>query len=82
MIKKTLITFVAIWLFTPVAAFALSSPTGDTLLWVSGNINQSNSTSGVEFDEQMLSQLEVGVIRTNNHVVEDIVEYQGPFLIQ
>ncbi|WP_211252982.1 molybdopterin-dependent oxidoreductase [Vibrio pacinii] len=80
MIKKTLITFVAIWLFTPVAAFALSSPTEDTLLWVSGNINQSNSTSGVEFDEPMLSQLEMGVIRTNNHVVEDIVEYKGPYL--
>ncbi|MFB9216325.1 hypothetical protein [Vibrio sinaloensis] len=60
--------------------FALNAPMDEPILWVSGNISESNSSQGVELDEAMLSELEVATIRTNNHVVDSVVEYKGPTL--
>jgi len=62
-------------------AFAIPMPQGDTILWVSGNISKSNSELGVEFDQTMIDQLPHGRVNTNNHVVEEVVEYRGPTLI-
>ncbi|MGD8116976.1 hypothetical protein [Vibrio sp. TRT 29B02] len=62
-------------------AYALPAPKSEPVLWVSGNITQSNSNQGVVFDEEMLLALEQGSIMTNNHVVEQIVEYTGPKLV-
>ncbi|MEZ9230677.1 hypothetical protein AB4259_06290 [Vibrio amylolyticus] len=63
-----------------VNASALPKPTEEVMLWVSGNIEHSNSSSGVEFDEAMLSQLEVSEVKTNNHVVQEETRYKGPKL--
>jgi len=62
-------------------AHALPVPQSEAILWISGSISQSNSNQGVVFDEEMLLALEQGSIKTNNHVVEDIVEYTGPRLL-
>jgi hypothetical protein len=59
----------------------LPAPQGDPVLWVSGNISQSNTSDGVVFDQQMLAALEQGTIETSNHVVDGIVEYKGPKLL-
>lgn len=59
-------------------ANALPTPQSEPILWLSGNISQSNSAEGVALDEAMLSALEQGRIKTNNHVVANIVEYTGP----
>jgi len=61
-------------------AFALPTPKGEPILWVSGNISQTNSPQGAEFDESMLLAVEHGAIHTNNHVVSEVVEYKGPKL--
>lgn len=61
-------------------AFAMPIPQGDPILWVSGNITESNSSQGVEFDEAMVNELDIATIRTNNHVVDSVVEYKGPTL--
>lgn len=58
--------------------YALPVPEGDPILWVSGKITESNTADGVEFDSAMIKQLEQGTIKTNNHVVSDVVEYKGP----
>ena len=73
------------WFSTLVVGFMLSNvvyalpvPEGDPILWVSGKIIESNTADGVEFDSAMIKRLEQGTIKTNNHVVSDIVEYKGP----
>ncbi|WP_414932644.1 hypothetical protein [Vibrio europaeus] len=67
-------------LFYSQSVLAISPPTQEPILWVSGNISQSNSPQGVELDEAMIFGLEQGTIRTNNHVVAEVVEYKGPKL--
>lgn len=62
-------------------AHAIPSPQGDTILWISGKISQSNSESGIEMDEAMVQELDKSTIRTNNHVIKEVIEYSGPTLI-
>lgn len=61
-------------------AFALPTPEGEPILWVSGKISQSNAENGVEFDQAMIAKLDQGVIKTSNHVVDQVMTYQGPKL--
>ncbi|KOO15548.1 hypothetical protein AKJ18_08815 [Vibrio xuii] len=58
-------------------AHAIPSPQGEPILWISGKISHSNSASGIEMDEAMLQALDIGTIRTNNHVIEQVTEYSG-----
>lgn len=62
--------------------YALATPEikGEPVLWVSGNISQKNTDDGAVFDEAMLNKLNIKSIWTNNHVVEQVVEYRGPTL--
>ncbi|MEF1289037.1 hypothetical protein [Vibrio sp. M260118] len=77
--QKTLATVIAsILLLFSQSVLALSAPTGEPILWVSGNIAESNSDQGVEFDQAMIDQLQQVTVQTNNHVVEQTVEYKGP----
>lgn len=59
---------------------ALPPPEGEPILWVSGKITESNTSSGVEFDTKMIKQLPHGEITTHNHVVAEPLEYKGPKL--
>ncbi|UPQ89480.1 molybdopterin-dependent oxidoreductase [Vibrio sinaloensis] len=59
---------------------ALPTPSGEPILWISGAISETNSDSVAAFDEAMVSQLPQATINTNNHVVESVLEYQGPTL--
>ncbi|KLN64919.1 hypothetical protein [Vibrio sp. VPAP30] len=67
-------------LFVSQYVLAISPPTEEPILWISGNVSQTNSPQGVEFDEAMIFGLEQGTIHTNNHVVAEVVEYKGPKL--
>ncbi|WP_295894413.1 hypothetical protein [uncultured Vibrio sp.] len=70
-------------LFIPasfVHAASLPVPTGEVMLWVSGKIEHSNTSTGVELDEKMVSQLKASEITTKNHVVQDDALYKGPTL--
>ncbi|MEX0334184.1 hypothetical protein [Vibrio tubiashii] len=67
-------------LFFSHSVLAISPPAEEPILWVSGNISQSNSPQGVELDEAMIFGLEQGTIHTSNHVVAEVVEYKGPKL--
>lgn len=62
------------------SAFALPAPQGETILWVSGKISQSNTENGVEFDQAMVRKLQQGMIKTDNHVVDHVSTYEGPKL--
>lgn len=59
---------------------ALSPPQDDPVLWVTGKVTQANYDQGVAFDMTMVGRLQQGSIKTNNHVVDQIVEYRGPKL--
>tara|TARA_Y100001956_G_C4110006_1_gene181937 strand:+ start:524 stop:1018 length:495 start_codon:yes stop_codon:yes gene_type:complete len=59
-------------------ALALPAPINDPILWIEGKITQSNSDVGVQMDEAMLQSLDMGVIRTSNHVTDTVMEYSGP----
>ncbi|KJY81941.1 hypothetical protein TW81_16465 [Vibrio galatheae] len=78
--KTVFLSIVGLFCLVSFAAFAITAPTGDPILWVSGNITQTNSDQGAIFDRAMIDKLEHGSITTNNHVVEDVVEYTGPRL--
>ncbi|USD34806.1 MULTISPECIES: hypothetical protein [Vibrio] len=78
--KATRFSILVIGVVLASMVYALPVPEGDPILWVSGDITQSNTADGVEFDSAMIKQLEHGVIKTSNHVVSNVVEYQGPTL--
>ncbi|NVD08589.1 hypothetical protein FCU94_17220 [Vibrio sp. JPW-9-11-11] len=80
MSKKTMSVLAILWLTFSGWAAALPGTTGDPILWISGAITQTNSDTGAILDEAMVSQLPQATIRTNNHVVEQVVEYRGPTL--
>ncbi|WCP69583.1 hypothetical protein LYZ37_16315 [Vibrio tubiashii] len=80
--RTTLImSVISTLLFISQHVLAISPATEEPILWVSGNISETNSLDGVELDEAMIFGLEQGTIHTNNHVVEEVVEYRGPTLI-
>lgn len=66
-----------LWLFSQ-CVFALAPPAGEPIFWVSGNITESNAEVGVEFDQSMIDNMVQHTVNTNNHVVEQVVEYRGP----
>lgn len=62
------------------SVYAMSAPEGEPVLWVNGRVSQSNTNGAIVFDEAMLNQLDIRSILTNNHVVDQVVEYRGPTL--
>lgn len=78
--QTVFVCMLSVGLIFPNLLHALPAPKGEPILWVSGNIAESNSPDGVEFDTDMIKQLEHGVITTHNHVEAKALEYRGPKL--
>lgn len=55
----------------------LTTPTGEVILEIYGAIEKTNNDDVAEFDQTMINQLSKRVIHTNNHVVKDVVPYEG-----
>ncbi|MGF1739750.1 hypothetical protein L4C34_01490 [Vibrio profundum] len=78
---KLLACFISSFILAlPVSAEQLPAPSGEPILWVSGNIAHSNSDKGVELDQAMVDKLTNHTVSTNNHVVSKVADYQGPKL--
>lgn len=59
-------------------AYSIPAPVNEPILWIKGKITHSNSDSGAQMDEAMLQSLDMGVIRTSNHVTDTVMEFSGP----
>ncbi|SBS31375.1 Oxidoreductase molybdopterin binding domain protein [Marinomonas aquimarina] len=66
-------------LLSPVT-FALEAPTGRVILTVSGNITETNSAQGAQFDRDMLLALGVDEMVTETPWTEGINTFSGPRL--
>lgn len=62
------------------AAFALEAPTGRVILTVSGNITETNSEQGAQFDREMLLALGADQLTTETPWTEGINTFTGPRL--
>ena len=62
------------------AAFALEAPTGRVILTVSGNITETNSEQGAQFDREMLLALGANELTTETPWTEGINTFTGPRL--
>ncbi|MFW7526448.1 hypothetical protein ACODM8_20275 [Vibrio ostreicida] len=79
MLSVTVSLMASMGLFSPASALSLLQ--GDPILWVSGNIANTNADDQLVFDLAMIEGLNQGKITTNNHVVEEMAEYTGPLLM-
>ena len=80
MLKKTLI-FVAVGtLLVANTSFALEAPKGRVILTVSGNISETNSSFGAQFDREMLMALGKQELMTDTPWTEGINTFNGPSL--
>lgn len=62
------------------AAFALESPAGRVILTVTGNITETNSDQGAQFDRAMLLALGADELTTETPWTEGINTFTGPRL--
>lgn len=79
-LKKTLI-FVAVGtLLVANTSSALEAPKGRVILTVSGNISETNSSFGAQFDREMLMALGNQELMTDTPWTEGINTFNGPSL--
>lgn len=62
------------------AAFALEAPTGRVILTVTGNITETNSEQGAQFDRDMLLALGANKLTTETPWTEGVNTFTGPSL--
>ena len=67
-------------LFAPLYASDLSTPTGQVLLTVTGEIESRNTADGAQFDREMLEGLDWQEIRTFTSFTEGEQVFAGPTL--
>ncbi|WP_295806912.1 oxidoreductase [uncultured Nitratireductor sp.] len=61
---------------------ALSTPQGDVILTVDGNIGATNGEGVADFDLAMLETLKSAKIRTSTPWFDDVVEFEGALLTE
>lgn len=61
-------------------ALALETPNGRVILTITGNITETNSDYGAQFDREMLLELGVGELTTDTPWTEGVNTFRGPRL--